>query len=315
MKKYLWLSLITIVLSFGDFGCSKKEKGFFARNGDYSRISNGDYSRISSGECPFFPSFQPKYKYINNSEIENLKEIFRQKGFEEGEIHWMAKIATEDYGLEVWPILYVGHHFIYGPFDGNTYCNCALYSVKRFLRHLGILGIIDQNLWYKWSDRQLRDIGVNELKFSESSRDQYTELSTDQITALVEHLVPGALPYLKQGSARKIAVKERERIIQDLRIINDLIEILETERKEGVEGAINMAQERKFTRIERLNNHRFNLDGLRNEISELQRRIDDYNQCGYFLGGTCGVSGYSRNIENLHSICEFLVQENKNKRR
>ncbi|MDR1474816.1 MAG: hypothetical protein LBS38_03955 [Endomicrobium sp.] len=296
MKKYLWLSLITIVLSFGSFGCSKDGKGFFAKN--------GDYSRISGGVCPFFPSFQPRY--VDNPEIENLKRIFRQKGFEEREIFWMAKIATEDYGQEVWPILYVGGHFIYGPFDGNTYSNCPLYSLKRFLRHLGLLGIVDQDLWYRWSDRQLRDIGVDELGFHQRERSQHVVLLQNQITMLVKHLTPEAIPHLKHGCAREIAVRERQNTMQSLGIFHDLTEILEAEQRDRVEIAINMAIERGFKNIERLRNHRFNLDALRNEINRLQHRIDDYDQRGYFLEGSYGLVLYSKDIERVHNHLEFL---------
>lgn len=288
MKKYLWLSLIIVVLSFGSFGCFKKGENFFARN--------GNHSRISSEACPFFPSFQPRY--VDNPGIENLKGIFRQKGFEEGEIFWMAKIATEDYGPDVWPILYVGGHYIYGPFDGNTYSNCPLYSLKRFFRQLGILGIVAPDLWYKWSDRQLRNIGVDELGFPQEERSQHAMLKQYQITMFVKHLAPKAMSHLKHGCARGVAVKERQNSVQKLGVINDLIKIIEAGQREGVERAISMARERGFVNIERLSDHRFSLDALRNEIDTLQQTIADYDQRGYFIGGSYGLIAYTRDIES-----------------
>jgi hypothetical protein len=296
MKKSLCLSLITIVLSFGIFGCSNNGKDFFVRNGEHTGTFREAY--------PFFPSFQPRY--VNNPEIDSLKIAFRQQGFEEGEISWMAKIATEDYGPNVWPILYVGGHFIYGPFDGNTYSNCPLYALKRFLRHLGILGIVDKDLWYRWSDKQLRNIGVDELGFPEMERSQHVGLSPHQITMLVRHLEPNAIPHLKHGCARGIAVKEKQNIMGKLSIINDLIKILEAVQRQGADIAINMAIERKFVDVERLRNHTFSLDALRGEVDALQREVADYEQRGYFLGENCGIMAYNnRSIERLHDIFEY----------
>jgi hypothetical protein len=94
--------------------------------------------------------------------------------------------------------------------------------------------------------------------------------------------------------------------MQDLGVINDLIEILETQQGKGIDSAINLAKERGFVNIERLKNNRFNLDALRDEINTLQHRIDCYDQRGYFPGGTYGLVVDARDIEKLHAILNFL---------
>jgi hypothetical protein len=71
-------------------------------------------------------------------------------------------IATEYFGEEIGYIVCEGNHFYYkdsaGDHDGQSgAANCGLYALKRLLFVLGRKDIVAENLWYEYTDSQLRE--------------------------------------------------------------------------------------------------------------------------------------------------------------
>ncbi|GHT47514.1 hypothetical protein AGMMS49936_08390 [Endomicrobiia bacterium] len=77
----------------------------------------------------------------------------------------MLKIEKEDFGENIERIVYENNHYYYrGHDNGWTRKNCGLYAMKRMLFVLGKHNEIDKNLWYKYTDSELRemDVGPNQ---------------------------------------------------------------------------------------------------------------------------------------------------------
>jgi hypothetical protein len=101
--------------------------------------------------------------------LTEVGKILYKRGCKANEIKEMMKIENEDFGMDVKDKKYIGHivywnnHYYYRGHDrGYTYHNCGLYAMKRLLFVLGKhpdTGI-GEDLWYRYTDKELRDMLV-----------------------------------------------------------------------------------------------------------------------------------------------------------
>jgi hypothetical protein len=87
----------------------------------------------------------------------------------EDEIKATMKIATEDFGSDVTDINHIGHivyddiHYYYRDHNNRSHNgqsgsgNCGLYAMKRLLFVLGKYKLVEEDLWYKYTDVELRE--------------------------------------------------------------------------------------------------------------------------------------------------------------
>ncbi|GHT39001.1 hypothetical protein AGMMS49593_09320 [Endomicrobiia bacterium] len=110
--------------------------------------------------CPEF--FERIDVDISKSEV---GKYLKARGAGNAEIREMLKIEKEDFGENIERIVYENNHYYYrGHDNGWTRKNCGLYAMKRMLFVLGKHDEIDKNLWYKYTDSELRemDVGPNQ---------------------------------------------------------------------------------------------------------------------------------------------------------
>jgi hypothetical protein len=113
----------------------------------------------------------------------NFKEKLQ---LEDCEIQQRSKIERENFSHPIYPIVFTGGHYYYDDHDfGHTYQNCGLYAIRRLLFHLGLLSIVNADLWDRYTDRGLRNIIVDTLGFNEQYRDQNVGLLEEHVTALM----------------------------------------------------------------------------------------------------------------------------------
>ncbi|MDR3253406.1 MAG: hypothetical protein LBT07_00365 [Endomicrobium sp.] len=69
---------------------------------------------------------------------------------------------------------------------GNTYANCGLWAARRILRYLGQINKIDKDLWRKYSNKELRNIIVDNFAPGQTCLlDEYQMLESSHITYLL----------------------------------------------------------------------------------------------------------------------------------
>ncbi|GHT48630.1 hypothetical protein AGMMS49936_11240 [Endomicrobiia bacterium] len=100
----------------------------------------------------------------------------------------MLKIEKEDFGENIERIVYENNHYYYrGHDNGWTRKNCGLYAMKRMLFVLGKHNEIDKNLWYKYTDSQLREM-LLETPGHERAANQNTLILCSDLKTLMEDL-------------------------------------------------------------------------------------------------------------------------------
>jgi hypothetical protein len=102
------------------------------------------------------------YKNASGHALTEAGKHLAGKGATAKEIMEMMKIEKECFGENGY-IVFNGHHYWYedsmGPHEGQSGdANCGLYAIKRLLFVLGRKGIVDKNLWYKYTDDDLREM-------------------------------------------------------------------------------------------------------------------------------------------------------------
>ncbi|GHT61908.1 hypothetical protein AGMMS49531_09380 [Endomicrobiia bacterium] len=121
----------------------------------------------------------PKSNTDENTPKSKVEVYLKAKGADDVEIRQTSKIEKEDFGEGDGYIIYENNHFYYKDHDnGWTYNNYGLYAVKRLLFVLGRRGIVDEDLWYRCTDRQLRGLFI--------PPDQNVMLSCSQVRTLLE---------------------------------------------------------------------------------------------------------------------------------
>jgi hypothetical protein len=130
--------------------------------------------------------------FLGLSEVE---KYLQSKGCAEYEIFEMMKIEKEDFDGPIEHVMYRNNHFYYKHHDnGQTYCNCGLYAVKRLLCALGKKGIVAKDLWYKYTDAELRDMIV-EISGNEYDRNQGRTLDVWDVDKLMFRFLGVKPPY------------------------------------------------------------------------------------------------------------------------
>jgi hypothetical protein len=124
-----------------------------------------------------------------NYELSEVGKYLQSKGCDRYEISEMMKIEKEDFEGTVEHVIWNNnHHFYYKHHDnGQTYANCGLYAVKRLLCALGRNNIVDKDLWYRYTDAELRDMIVK-ISGDEKYRDQGTMPDAVHIARLMDSL-------------------------------------------------------------------------------------------------------------------------------
>ncbi|GHT52681.1 hypothetical protein AGMMS49990_09330 [Endomicrobiia bacterium] len=101
----------------------------------------------------------PVVRVDENTPKSKVEEYLKAKGADDAEIRQMLKIEKEDFGEDIGHIVYENNHYYYeGHDNGWTHCNCGLYAMKRLLFVLGKHDIVDKDLWYRYTDSQLREM-------------------------------------------------------------------------------------------------------------------------------------------------------------
>ncbi|GHT55289.1 hypothetical protein AGMMS50233_04980 [Endomicrobiia bacterium] len=110
----------------------------------------------------------PKSNTDEDTPKSKVEEYLKAKGADDAEIRQMLKIEKENFGEGIGHIVYDenNHYYYEGHDTGWTHCNSGLYAVKRLLFVLGKHGIVDKDLWYRYTDSQLRqtDIALDECE-------------------------------------------------------------------------------------------------------------------------------------------------------
>jgi hypothetical protein len=149
----------------------------------------------------------------------DFEKSLQSRGFELDEIRAMSAIAKESYPGSPRSIIFDGGHFCYDGYDRNsTHANCGLYSAKKLMHHLGQLGIVSADLWFQYSDRELRDIVVDEITHDERERNQSFCLQEESVAGLLVFLgvPPEYISIIRRGSFweralfARIAVAEKK---------------------------------------------------------------------------------------------------------
>jgi hypothetical protein len=129
---------------------------------------NKNKSKDSSKDNPITDRDKDKsdnVSILDNPDLAKIKEHLQARGASPTEIEATMHIATEDLGEGIGRIVHIGGHFVYKDSRGvdrdgrQTTNSCALYAMKRLLFVLGKhhgTGI-DENLWYEYTDQELRD--------------------------------------------------------------------------------------------------------------------------------------------------------------
>jgi hypothetical protein len=105
-------------------------------------------------------NYNPELEVDRNSEV--VQYLIQKGDCSKVEILLMSKVEKEVYPNQIKSIIFTGNHYYYDGFDnGQTEQNCGLYAAKRLLRHLGQNGIVDKDLWYRYSDVELREMVVS----------------------------------------------------------------------------------------------------------------------------------------------------------
>jgi hypothetical protein len=121
-----------------------------------------------------------------------LEEILRMRGFTPEEIDLFLKmpqqlsnvrLSDEPYVLDVG-----GHFCLDGHDDGQTGQNCGLFAVIRLLYVLGQNGVVDKDLWYRYTIQQLRDIMVDTLEAKEEHRNQGHGIGPVELKNLMKYI-------------------------------------------------------------------------------------------------------------------------------
>jgi hypothetical protein len=108
----------------------------------------------------------------NSTVLSKVGKYLKNKGCDDLEIKAMMDIEKEDFGENINRVMRVGYHFWYeNHCSGRTHLNCGLYAMKRLLFVLGKHGVVDENLWYKYTDDELRDMIAN-ISGYEKNRNQ-----------------------------------------------------------------------------------------------------------------------------------------------
>ncbi|GHT56281.1 hypothetical protein AGMMS50233_07750 [Endomicrobiia bacterium] len=117
-----------------------------------------------------------------------VEEYLEAKGADNAEIREMSKIEKEDFGEGIDHIVCENNHYYYKDHDnGWTHCNCGLYAVKRLLFVLGKHDIVDKDLWYKYTDSQLREM-LLEIPEREKETNQNVTIRSNTLKTLMEDL-------------------------------------------------------------------------------------------------------------------------------
>jgi hypothetical protein len=128
-------------------------------------------------------------------ELSEVGKYLYSKGCAEYEISEMMKIEKEDFEGPIEHVIYHNYHFHYKHHDkGQTYANCGLYAVKRLLFALGKKGIVAKDLWYKYTDVELRDMIVK-ISGDESDRNQGKVLDVWDVDRLMFRFLDVKPPY------------------------------------------------------------------------------------------------------------------------
>jgi hypothetical protein len=99
---------------------------------------------------------------LDDSDLTEVGVYLKHKGASDTEIRAMMNIEKEDFGDYIGYILLRDNHYLYsddnGYHDGlQTTGSCALYAMKRLLFVLGRYGEAPKTLWYRYTDKELRD--------------------------------------------------------------------------------------------------------------------------------------------------------------
>jgi hypothetical protein len=98
----------------------------------------------------------------NSTVLSKVGKYLKNKGCDDLEIKAMMDIEKEDFGENIDRVMHKGIHFWYENHDkGGTHMNCGLYAMKRLLFVLGKHGLVKEDLWYRYTDVELRDMLVN----------------------------------------------------------------------------------------------------------------------------------------------------------
>jgi hypothetical protein len=101
--------------------------------------------------------------FIDDIALAEVEKHLRAHGASDEEIKATKHIATEHFGDNIGRIMWDNGHYWYGDDMGNhdgqpvdDGINCGLYALKRLLFVLGRHNIVDKNLWYQYTDMELR---------------------------------------------------------------------------------------------------------------------------------------------------------------
>jgi hypothetical protein len=149
-------------------------------------------------ELSLFSCGKNAEELINRSDtaplvLTEVGKNLQARGCDENEIIQMMKIETENFEGRIDHVCWWSNHFYYyGHDNGQTHANCGLYAVKRLLFVLGKHKIVNEDLWYRYTDAELRDILVTISK-DETDRNQNNIISAYRLVVLMNRLgIPAA---------------------------------------------------------------------------------------------------------------------------
>ncbi|GHT56788.1 hypothetical protein AGMMS50233_09390 [Endomicrobiia bacterium] len=220
-KVVIAIALFSLVLSSCK-GCPHKEKDKNKTN-PVVRVDEDDEDILTTG----------------------VGKYLKAKGADNAEIRQVLKIEKEDFGEDIGHIVYENNHYYYeGHDNGWTHCNCGLYAVKRLLFVLGKHDIVDKDLWYRYTDSQLREM-LLEIPERERETNQNVTIRSGILITLMDDLgVP----------ADHCKIYGRTGLILETSTVSDYIQGAINQHEDAIRDLINFdSEERSPTYSEELN--------------------------------------------------------------
>jgi hypothetical protein len=186
MRKTLTIFITVILLAFSfTFSSCKNCNGNKGKDGGKDNPDN-PYNPAADGD--------KSIPDIDDSALTEVGRCLKGKGASPQEIIEMMNIEKEDFGENIGRVIFNGTNHYYYRDDRRDHhgqsgaANCGLYAMKRLLFVLGRHKIVDEDLWCRHTDDQLREM-IFELLGG--------ELASESLRIIKEHTEMISAGYLR----------------------------------------------------------------------------------------------------------------------
>jgi flagellar basal body-associated protein FliL len=163
--------LVLLILSFTLSSCKSCDKDKDENKADDPITTKASVDGDENQDSPTIDAIDanesnsesaPAFDALDELALSEVAQHIRARGAGNAEIKATVNIGRGGFGEGIGSIVRKNGHFTYRnangtPYEGQTHYNCGLYAMKRFLFVLGRHGLVDKNLWYEYTDQELRD--------------------------------------------------------------------------------------------------------------------------------------------------------------